>query len=75
MDNISPAINTNVSTANMNPVEKTDDISQIENSTPRMTQNHIDPSLERRVLRKLDFNMMPLIFALCKITVRLVDSD
>lgn len=45
--------------------EKAQD-SHVEDSPPEGTQWHIDPALEKRVVRKLDWNFVPLVVALCK---------
>jgi hypothetical protein len=35
---------------------------------------HIDPEIERRVVRKLDWNLIPLVMALCKFSSRRTSS-
>jgi hypothetical protein len=51
----------------MADVEKTEAISQVEGNAPQgMRYAHIDPVVQKRVVRKLDFNLMPMVMALCK---------
>jgi hypothetical protein len=51
----------------MADVEKTEPVSQIDGNAPQgMRYIHIDPTLQKRVVRKLDFNLMPMVMALCK---------
>jgi hypothetical protein len=52
----------------MTDVEKTEAVSQAEGNTPQgMRHAHIDPVVQKRVVRKLDFNLMPMVVALCKL--------
>jgi hypothetical protein len=51
-------------------VEKTEVVSELEGNAPQgMRYVHIDPALQKRVVRKLDFNLMPMVMALCKSTL------
>jgi hypothetical protein len=49
-------------------VEKAEDALHVE--APAALQSYqnvlIDPAIEKRVVRKLDWNLMPLVVALCK---------
>jgi hypothetical protein len=52
---------------NMADIEKTDEPRHVESAAPqgyRLVQ--IDEAVERRVVRKLDWNLMPLVVVLCK---------
>ena len=50
----------------MADVEKSNPVSHAENNTPQgMRYVHIDPALQKRVVRKLDLNLMPMVMALC----------
>jgi hypothetical protein len=52
----------------MADVEKTEAVSQLEGNAPQgMRYVHIDPSLQKRVVRKLDLNLMPMVMALCRL--------
>jgi hypothetical protein len=46
--------------------EKYDKEVQLENKTVEARARHIDPELERRVVRKLDWHVPPLVAFLCK---------
>jgi hypothetical protein len=51
----------------MADIEKTDEPRHVESAAPqgyRLVQ--IDEAVERRVVRKLDWNLMPLVVVLCK---------
>jgi len=51
----------------MADVEKTDELRHVESAAPqgyRFAQ--IDEAVEKRVVRKLDWNLMPLVVVLCK---------
>jgi hypothetical protein len=51
----------------MTDVEKIEAVSQTEgNPPPGMRHVHIDPVVQKRVVRKLDLNLMPIVVALCK---------
>lgn len=45
------------------------DLSQVESATTQAPQGYeyyeIDPVVEKRTVRKLDLNVMPLVMALC----------
>jgi hypothetical protein len=55
--------------------EKVADVAQVEapkaSEVPEAPQGyqyaHIDPEVQRRVVRKLDWHIMPLVMALCKL--------
>lgn len=52
----------------MADIEKTEPVSQIEGNAPQgMRYVNIDPIVQRRVVRKLDFNLMPIVMAMCKL--------
>jgi len=53
----------------MTDVEKSNELAQIESAAaPQgMRYVHIDESVQKRVKRKLDMNLMPLVVALCKL--------
>jgi hypothetical protein len=46
--------------------EKGDKEVQLENNTTGVHTHHIDPELERRVVRKLDWHVPPLVAFLCE---------
>ena len=46
--------------------EKGDKEVQFENNTTGVRTHHIDPELERRVVRKLDWHVPPLVAFLCE---------
>jgi len=47
--------------------EKPQESHHVENATPEGSQYvHIEPALEKQVVRKLDWNFVPLVVALCK---------
>lgn len=51
----------------MTNVEKKDELSQIESAPPQgMRYVHIDAAIQKRVVRKTDWNLMPLVMALCR---------
>jgi hypothetical protein len=45
------------------------DLAQMENANPQAPQGYryyrIDPVIEKRTVRKLDLNVMPLVMGLC----------
>jgi hypothetical protein len=52
--------------------EKAEEVAQVEApEAPEAPQGYryvnIDPAVQRRVVRKLDWNIMPLVMALCKL--------
>lgn len=52
----------------MADVEKTEHVSQAEGNAPQgMRYVNIDPTVQRRVVRKMDFNLMPIVMAMCKL--------
>jgi len=52
----------------MEDIEKTEPASQFEGNAPQgMRYVQIDPSVQRRVVRKLDLNLMPIVMAMCKL--------
>jgi hypothetical protein len=52
----------------MADIEKTDPASQIEGNAPQgMRYAQIDPIVQKRVVRKLDFNLMPIVVTMCKL--------
>lgn len=56
----------------MASVEKAEEVAQVEApEAPEAPQGyqyvHIDPAIQRRVVRKLDWHIMPLVMALCKL--------
>jgi hypothetical protein len=52
----------------MADIEKTEPASQTEGNAPQgMRYAHIDQTVQRRVVRKLDFNLMPIVMAMCKL--------
>lgn len=53
-------------------VEKRDDVDNVQADIAVAVEN-ADPALEKRVLRKLDWNIMPIVFVLC--TSRLTHAD
>jgi hypothetical protein len=55
-------------TAEVEDVEKTAVAVHIEDETPLphgVRYLHIDEAVQRRVVRKLDWNIMPIVIALC----------
>jgi hypothetical protein len=46
--------------------KKVEEGMHVENPPPGFQLVHIDPQVEKRVVRKLDLNVMPLVVALCK---------
>jgi hypothetical protein len=51
----------------MADAEKTTEFAQVETAAPAGVRYvHIEPSIQRRVVRKLDTHLMPLVMALCK---------
>lgn len=51
--------------------EKDEEVAQVEApEAPEAPQGyqyvHIDPAVQRRVVRKLDWHLMPLVMGLCK---------
>jgi hypothetical protein len=59
--------------------EKANKDVQLEGTTVGAQARHIDPELERRVVRKLDWHVPPLVAFLCesgpKITIATTDSE
>lgn len=52
----------------MADIEKTEPLSQLEDNAPQgMRYAHIDPTVQRRAVRKLDLNLMPIVMAMCKL--------
>jgi hypothetical protein len=52
----------------MADIEKTEPVSQFEGNAPQgMRYVQIDPTVQRRVVRKLDLNLMPIVMAMCKL--------
>jgi hypothetical protein len=50
----------------MADVEKITDPAQLEKAAPQdMEFVHIEPAVQKRVVRKLDLNLMPLVVSLC----------
>ena len=52
--------------------EKVEEVAEVEApEAPKAPQGyqyaHIDPAIQRRVVRKLDWHLMPLVMALCKL--------
>jgi hypothetical protein len=51
----------------MADVEKRDEPTHVESAAPQGYQFvNIDEAVQKRVVRKLDWNLMPLVVALCK---------
>jgi hypothetical protein len=51
----------------MADIEKKDEPTHVESTAPQGYRHvHIDEAVEKRVVRKLDWNLMPLVVALCK---------
>jgi len=47
-------------------VEKPHHLTEVEDAAPQgMRYVHVEPATQKRVLRKLDMNLMPLVIALC----------
>lgn len=50
----------------MADIEKSSQLTQVDESAlPGMRYVLVEPATEKRVLRKLDLNLMPLVVALC----------
>jgi hypothetical protein len=51
----------------MADVEKTDELRHVESAAPQGYRYvQVDEAVEKRVVRKLDLNLMPLVVVLCK---------
>lgn len=58
----------------MADIEKSEPISHLDCKAPQgMQYVNMDPVLQKRVVRKLDLNLMPLVMALCMFTLRFCD--
>lgn len=47
-------------------IEKGKEVWHSEDGRTNSLTDHIDPAIEKRVVRKLDRNIVPLVMALCK---------
>lgn len=55
----------------MADIEKSEPVSHLDSKAPQgMQYVNIDPVLQKRVVRKLDLNLMPLVMALCMFALR-----
>jgi hypothetical protein len=56
-------------------VEKAHHASHVEGDHHGHQQPHVDPDIEKRVVRKMDRNIIPLVMSLCKISSNPLSRD